>query len=282
MTVLPNVPHNEYLAMPALSVSGMKQLLPPSCPALFKHWRDNPRPSKHAFDIGHVAHGLILGDGPEVVVVDAPDWRGKAAREERDAAYAEGKVPILAHEYAECVAMAAAVHANSVASILLSGGKPEQTLTWTDPTGVPMRARVDWLPDQRDAHGFTAVDVKTTGGSAHPLEFSRQAAKFEYTMQAAHYIEGIKACGLDHNPEFVLIVVETKAPYLVSLVQFDEYDLQIGREKIAEAVNIYRGCMESGVWPGYSPNIETLEMPAWYRIAHERDVEEEMSLGGSE
>lgn len=278
MTVIPDIPHNEYLSMPALSVSGMKQLLPPSCPALYKHWRDNPRPSKHAFDIGHVAHGLILGDGPEVVVIDAPDWRGKAAREERDAAYAEGKVPVLAHEYAECVAMAASVRGNPTANALLSHGKAEQSLTWTDPSGVEMRARVDWLPDPVPGLSFTAVDLKTTGGSAHPLEFSRQAAKFEYVMQAAHYIEGIKACRLHDNPEFVLIVVETKAPYLVSLVQFDEYDLQIGREKIAEAVNIYRGCMESGVWPGYSPNIETIQMPAWYRIAHELDTEEEMSL----
>lgn len=278
MTVIPDVPHNEYLSMPALSVSGMKQLLPPSCPALFRHWRDNPRPSKHAYDIGHVAHGLILGDGPEVVVVDAPDWRGKAAREERDAAYADGKVPVLAHEFDECVVMAASVRANRVADALLSHGKPEQTLTWTHPDGVPMRARVDWLPDARRDGRFTAVDVKTTGGSAHPSEFARQAAKFDYAMQAQHYLDGIRACGLDDDPEFVLIVVETAEPYLVSLVEFTEYDLQIASEKIAEAVNIYRGCVESGVWPGYSPNVETIEMPAWWRIAHENDMDEEIVI----
>ena len=282
MTVIPDLDHNAYLAMPALSVSGMKQLLPPSCPALFRHWRENGRPSKHAYDIGHVAHGLVLGDGPTVVVVNAPDWRGKAAREERDAAYADGLVPVLAHEYEQCAAMAAAVRANKVADALLSHGKPEQTLTWTDPTGVPMRARVDWLPDKRPGRRFIAVDVKTTGGSAHPHEFARAAAKFEYVMQAAHYLDGIKACGLDDDPAFVLVVVETVAPYLVSLVQFGEEDLQIGREKITAAVNIYRGCVESGLWPGYSEDVETIELPAWYRIAHERDVEQEMSLDGSQ
>jgi hypothetical protein len=275
VTVIPNLDHAEYLSMPALSVSGMKQLLPPSCPALFKHWRDNPRPSKHAFDIGHVAHGLILGDGPEVVVIDAPDWRGKAAREERDAAYAESKVPVLAHEYEQCAAMAAAVRSNLLANALLSHGKPEQALTWTDPTGVPMRARVDWLPDKRPGRRFIAVDVKTTGGSAHPKEFAKAAANFLYCMQAAHYLEGIKACGLDDDPAFVLIVVETAAPHLVSLVQFTDEDLQIGREKIAEAVRIYRGCTELNVWPGYSEDIETIEMPVWFRRDHERDTEQE-------
>lgn len=278
MTVHPSIPHAEYLSMPALSVSGMKQLLPPSCPALFRHYRDNPQPSKHAYDIGHVAHGLILGDGPEVVVVDAPDWRGKAAREERDAAYAAGQVPVLAHEYEQCAAMAAAVRSNRLADALLSHGKPEQTLTWTDPTGVPMRARVDWLPDGRRDGRYILVDVKTTGGSAHPSEFARTAAKFEYGMQARHYMNGVKACGLDDDPEYVLIVVETSKPHLVSLVEFTEDDLQIAADKIADAVNIYRGCVESGIWPGYSPDIETIEMPAWYRIAHEQAMEEEMSL----
>lgn len=278
MSVHDGIPHNDYLQMPALSVSGMKQLLPPSCPALFKHYRENGRPAKHAYDIGHLTHSLILGEGPEVVVVDADDWRTKAAREQREEAYAAGLVPVLASEYEQCEAMAAAVHANPVAHELLSDGKPEQTLTWTHETGVEMRARVDWLPYARPGRRFTAVDVKTTGGSAHPMEFARAAAKYEYVMQAAHYIDGIKACGLSDDPAFVLIVVETHAPYLVSLVEFEDYDLQIGAEKIAEAVNIYRGCVESGVWPGYAPDIQTMEMPAWYRIAHEQANEEEMSL----
>jgi hypothetical protein len=184
---------------------------------------------------------------------------------------------VLAAEYAECVAMAASVHANPLAVDLLSDGKPEQSLMWVR-DGINMRARVDWLPNKRADRRFTAVDVKTTGGSAHPNEFARVAAKFEYGMQARHYLDGIKACGLDDDPAFVLIVVETKAPYLVSLIEFTDDDLQIASEKIAEAVNIYRGCLESGVWSGYSPEVQTIEMPAWYRIAHERDTEEEMSL----
>lgn len=272
------MPDSEYHQHPALSVSGMKQLLPPSCPALFKHYRDNRRPDKHAFDIGHVTHGLILGEGPEVVVVDADDWRGKAAREARTTAHAAGQVPVLAAEYEQCLAMAASVRRNPVANLLLSDGRPEQSLMWTHPTGVEVRGRVDWLPNARPGRRFTAVDVKTTSGSAHPREFAREAAKFEYAMQAAHYIDGIKACGLDDDPAFVLVVVEKTAPYLVSLVQFDEYDLHIGGEKVAEAVNIYRGCVETGVWPGYSDDVETMEMPAWYRIAHEQATEEEMSL----
>ena len=278
MTVADNIPHAEYLQMPALSVSGMKQLLPPSCPALFKHYQSNRRPEKRAYDFGHLVHGLVLGDGPTIVTLPYPDWRTKSAQAAAKEAHAAGDVPILWHEFSQGMAAASAVLRNPTAADLLARGRPEQTLTWTDPTGVPMRARVDWLPDKRPGQQFTAVDLKTTGGSAHPSEFARQAAKFEYVMQAAHYMDGIKACGLDDDPAFVLIVVETSAPHLVSLVQFDEYDLQIGREKIAEAVNIYRGCVESGVWPGYSEEVQTIEMPAWYRIAHENDVEEEITI----
>lgn len=278
MTVIPDLPHAEYLRMAALSVSGMKQLLPPSCPALFKHNRENQRPSKRAFDFGHLVHNMVLGEGPEFIPLPFENYLSKAAKAARDEAYAAGQIPILWEEFCRAIECAKVVRSNPLADDLLSHGKPEQSLTWTNPDGVPMRARVDWLPDKRPDRRFTAVDVKTTGGSAHPDEFARQAAKFNYCMQARHYLDGIKACGLDDDPAFVLIVVETNAPHLVSLVQFTEEDLQIAAEKIAAAVQIYRGCVESGTWPGYGEEIATIEMPAWYRMDHERDVIEEMEI----
>jgi hypothetical protein len=36
------------------------------------------------FDIGNVAHRLVLGRGKEIEVVDFPDWRKKEAQEARE------------------------------------------------------------------------------------------------------------------------------------------------------------------------------------------------------
>ena len=40
----------------ALSSSGARKLLPPSCPAIFRYEQDHPQPPKKVFDIGSAAH----------------------------------------------------------------------------------------------------------------------------------------------------------------------------------------------------------------------------------
>jgi hypothetical protein len=77
----------------SVSVSGAKKLLPPSCPAIFKHERDQGQQQRDVFDFGKAAHKEALGVGPELVVVDADNWMTKAAKEAKAAAYADGSVP---------------------------------------------------------------------------------------------------------------------------------------------------------------------------------------------
>ena len=96
--VLDDLPDPEYHAHPALSSSGARKLLPPSCPARFKWERDNPPPSRPALDIGSAAHKQVLGVGADIVVVEADDWKTKAAQETRKAAYAAVQIPLLRYE----------------------------------------------------------------------------------------------------------------------------------------------------------------------------------------
>lgn len=62
--VYDDMPEHVYLADPvpggSLSFSGAKALLPPSCPALYRHQRDHGRPPKPAFDFGHAVHSMVL------------------------------------------------------------------------------------------------------------------------------------------------------------------------------------------------------------------------------
>jgi hypothetical protein len=111
----------------SLSVSGAKKLLPPSCPAIFKWQRDNGQPHKAVFDFGHAAHAVVLGAGADIKVVDAPDWRTKAAKADADEIRAAGHIPLLAHEWAQVRGMADAIKAHPIASALLEPdhGKPE-------------------------------------------------------------------------------------------------------------------------------------------------------------
>src|SRR5690606_30614366 len=66
--VYDNVPSEVYHSDPvpggSLSSTGARKLAT-ECPAAFKHWLDNPEPSKKEFDFGTAAHKVVLGDGPE-------------------------------------------------------------------------------------------------------------------------------------------------------------------------------------------------------------------------
>jgi len=247
----------------SLSVSGAKKLLPPSTPARFYWEREHGQAPRAAFDFGHAAHAFVLGVGAQIVSIDADDWRTKAAKEAGAEARARGAVPLLAREYEKAAAMEATLAAHPLASAVLSGGKPEQSLFWVDEdTGVTRRGRIDWLRPN------AIVDYKTTtAGGADPERFAKAAVDFGYHMQAAWYCDGAAALGLGALP-FVFVVQEKEPPYLVSVVQLDDEALRIGRELNALALSIYAECESAGEWPGYPEEVVTVALPSWYARKH--------------
>jgi hypothetical protein len=254
-----------YHRDPALSASGAKRLLPPNCPALFKHDRDNGgRPHKRAFDVGHAAHAAVLGVGLELVVVDADNWTTKAAKAERDAAYAEGKCPILAKEKAAVDAMALEIRRHPIASKLLDPehGRPEVSVFWEDKKrGIDRRARFDWLRDT-DGGQLIVPDYKTTN-SAEPRAFAKSVFSFGYDMQAVFYTDAVHAAEIAEDVTFLFIAQETTAPYLITIHELDFASLALGRARVDEACSVFRTCTETGVWPGYSDDIELIAPPPW-------------------
>lgn len=266
-----DMPDAEYHQHPALSQSGAKLLLPPSCPALFKYYRDNGRPEKRAYDFGHLAHKMVLGVGAELAVIDAPDYRTKAAQMERDEARAAGLIPVLRHEHDVAVQMARVLGEHPVASRLLAPGtgQAEVSLFYTDPdTGIDLRGRLDWLPFVRPGRRMIIPDYKTAV-SANPADFAKNAANYGYHMQDSWYSDAAKAKGLDDNPSFVFIVQEKNPPYLVSVIELDEPSKQLGRAQNRRAIQLFKECTETGHWPGYSDDVELVGLPVWYQRAQE-------------
>lgn len=241
----------------SLSSSGAKTIL--DCPARFAWQRDNPV-VKDAYDFGHVAHARLLGFGDEhITVVDADSWRTKAAQEQRDEARAAGKVPILAADSERAWALVTAVMEHPVAGAAFArAGQAEQSLYWIDDeTGVTCRGRVDWLLPN------AIVDLKTTV-NASPAKFSRSLVDYGYALQAAWYQQGIEALTGERLP-FVHVVVEKEPPHLVAVYQVDTDALAFGAERARDARVLFAECESSGVWPGYSPDIELVSLPAWAR-----------------
>lgn len=243
----------------SLSSTGARKLL--ACPARFKWERDNPpTPTSKAFDFGKLAHKLVLGEGSDIVVVDADNWLTKAAKEQRAAAYAVGAVPVLTSEYDAALAMRATVMAHPVAGSLFSHGSPELSGYWQDePTDIRLRFRPDWMTglDNR----VTCVEYKTTV-SANPDDFMRSVAKYGYFQQAAWYLDGLKANGLD-GARFLFVASEKNPPYPVSVIELDDEAITEGRRLNRIAIDTYARCMDTGVWPAYGDDITLISLPAW-------------------
>jgi hypothetical protein len=144
------------------------------------------------FDVGTSAHELLLRGTNIVEVVDAADWRTKAAKEAAMVARAAGKVPLLAGQWERVQAMIVAgreqMRTLDVTPGVFVDGQPEQTLVWED-EGVLCRARVDWLHDDL----LAIDDYKTTKASAEPEKWSRSTM---YTIgadvQVAFYLRGLE------------------------------------------------------------------------------------------
>lgn len=267
-----DLPASTYHADPvqggSLSSTGARKLLPPSCPALFKHYLDNGQEPRKEFDFGHAAHKRVLGAGEETVVIagtgkDENAWRTKADEEAVAAVRAAGKTPITPRDAQAVDKMAAAVRKHPVAGPLFQREGPvEQTLVWRDPiTGVMCRAMLDkQIPGQR----LIVADLKTAK-SAEPESIAKSVASYGYHQQGAFYLAGVKALGLDHGvePAFVLVFVEKTEPYLVTVVQLDPTALLWGERLNRKAIGIYARCTRTDTWPGYADGVISVELPYW-------------------
>lgn len=277
--VYADIPNEVYHADPveggSLSSSGARRLLPPSCPALFRWEQDNPPAPKRVWDYGTAAHAIVLGTGPEIVVVDANDWRTKAAREKAAAAREQGAVPLLTHEHDQVQAMAAALRAHPFASRLLrpDTGLPEMSMFWHDQRfDLWRRARLDWLSTLHTKDGRLIIPDYKTAHSAEPDAFAKAAVDHGYDQQADWYSDAAKAV-LGEKAAFLFIVQEKTPPYLVTVIELDKVALERGRTLNAKAMDVYRECQAACYWPGYSDDVVLTPLPAWAERQFETALE---------
>ncbi|WP_069751659.1 PD-(D/E)XK nuclease-like domain-containing protein [Streptomyces sp. EN16] len=250
----------------SISSTGLRKILAPGCPAQLRYDLDHPQPHKKEFDLGHAAHLLVLGEGPELEVIDAPDWKKVATRELRDLAYAEDKVPLLTKDHDMVQAMAAAIRQHPLAGPLFTPGTgvAEQSIFWTDPaTGVRCRVRPDWL---KQLPGLTlCVDYKTIK-SADPDTVSKAIRDHAYHQQDALYTDGIWAALQPEDVRFIFVFQSKVAPYLITVRELADQDRDIGRARNERALRIFADCQATGIWPDWTgpvADIPTISMPTW-------------------
>lgn len=265
--------HADMVPGGSLSSSGARKLLHPSCPAKFDYERRHPQPPTDAMEFGSAVHSIALGNGAEVMPVDAKSWQGKAAQDERREIRASGRIPLLEAQFQTANEMAVALRRHTLAAKLLDPerGAPERSLYWRDEkTGVMLRARPDWLPETVDGERLLVPDIKTIP-EVDPDSIAKSMANYAYPMQADFYESGIKALGLAREVVFLFVFVRKTRPHLVQVVAVPEIDRMIAAAKNRRAIDLFAQCTASGEWPAYEPGIAYIETPGW---AQSRDAQE--------
>lgn len=269
-----DMPPEAYHAHHALSSTGARKLLPPSCPAKFRWEQLHGQPAKRIFEFGRAAHQLVLGEGAEIAVLEHSSYRTKAAQEEAEKARAAGATPLLEREWEQVEAMAEAIRQDPLAGPLFTPGRgvAERALFWTDgPTGIERRALLDWTLHRDTGQRLVITDYKTTT-DASPAGVEKAIASYGYHQQAAWYIDGAIATGIgDENTVMVFAFQEKTPPYLITVTDIAADDLRRGRERNRDAINRYARCLETGQWPGHAEGVITTSMPAWAQARHDEE-----------
>jgi hypothetical protein len=264
--------HADPCPVPSLSASIAKKLCLAS--PLHAH-HDHPRLNPAAvpdeadhFDRGTAAHAVLLEGGGDVVMVDAPDWRTKAAQAARQAARESGKTALLTKDVAEVIAMVGALrgqldrHVDGGAA-MFTAGEPEQTIVWIEDGDLWCRARVDWL--RTDPYAID--DYKTTSASANPDQWARTMFAAGHDLQAAFYLRGLRAITgerLDDPAAFRFAVQETFPPYAASVIALNPDAMLLAEKKVLYALEAWRTARASGDWFGYPRRTAYATLPAWH------------------
>ncbi len=271
MTIIRTMPEAKYHATRALSASGAWQI-DSECAAIYWHtspFNPDAAPPENgkALDIGTAAHLAILEPDrfkERTVIINADNWRTKAAQMARDDAYAAGLTPLLP---ADIVSMSDIRHAllgNSYVADLLDGAETEVSYFWTAGNGVACKARADIVT--RD--GAVIADLKASI-SAHPDFFQRRAYGAGHFLRAPWYLDGWEAATGSRAKDYWFVNVGTKPPHLVTIARLDERAIEWGRMAVRRSLDIFKRCLDDGSWPGYAPEPITVGLPTWgeYRLA---------------
>lgn len=256
-----DVTPDEYHALDAFSSSAAKLTIARSPGHARVGYRKKPT---KAMDRGDIIHRLLLGKGKDFHVVQAGDWRTKAAQQQRDQAREQGLVPVLAEDFeAHCTA-AESIRVQLADRGIVLDGRSEQAITWTERTefgDVTCKGLFDHVwPDKG-----VIIDIKTTS-DASPSAVERTSENLGYAIQRAAYVRALTALdpSLAGRVAFAFVFCEVDdEPYAVNVCEPDGVFCELGERRWLRAVNTWARCLRDNHWPTYGAAVNPLSAPSW-------------------
>ncbi len=220
--------------------------------------------STPAMRLGTIVHHLVCGphtrrplvryEGEKRVGNDWKDFERRTLREHGPLAEI-----VTEAEWRKAEPAALAVLADPVARELIEGSRREVALQWED---AGILCETDGIDGVNDAKRLI-WDLKWSGVSSAPEEFSRHATRMSYPAQMAWFERAARANGIATDGGVHLIAVEAEPPYVATVLRLPPDALAAGERALGLWMERYRVCRDSGVWPGYTQSVVDFVLPAW-------------------
>lgn len=235
------------------------------------------------FDIGTVAHTLVLGKGREIDVIEADAWTTTAAKQARAASKEQGRTPVLVKHFITAEKMRDAL-------FLQLADIPEERDTFTDAVGVSEQAGFFQLQTEAGKMwGRTLTDWRRTDGRLVIRDYKTYNG--EQGADPDGFISGLLRTGKDvQDPwyslcaatiasleagedipwdavDFKFIVQDPNPPYLVSVVALN--DRRWSYERMRWAIDRWVAAARTNLWRGFVPETHFVDVPPWARTKWE-------------
>ncbi len=257
----------KYLDLPGYMHSSDLKLLQQSV----NHWLSkSDYPETKALMLGSLGHTMILEMNKlteRYLVMPKVDARTKAGKEQKmlaeEQANNEGKILISQDDFTQALGWRDNIQNDPVTSnvFIKNRGQNEVSGFFKHPEFDDIKGafRVDKLLEQEKI----AIDLKIMQ-SAHPYAFMSSVRKFGYHIQAAWYLDGLKAITGD-DYDFIFVVCEKSNPHNVQPYRLCEKDLEKGRDDIRTTIKKYQEYqganeVQRNRLSGYYDGIQTLEV----------------------
>lgn len=244
----------EYRAAEGVNQSTLKELR--RSPAHYKWALTHPPEDTAALRLGRAAHAAILT--PTAYKRDfatAPaDNRNTKAYREFSASAPEGVTVLLPSEAEKVREMVKAYRSAPEARQLLRHTRREVPVFWRDAdTGILCKGRFDALSST------AVIDIKTTR-DASTRAFQREAMRYGYHIQAAHYLAAAEATK-GRRFDWYFLLIEKDPPHAVHILKASPGFIDAGMLERLQLMATLKRCMDADQWPGYTAS--RLDAPSW-------------------
>jgi exodeoxyribonuclease VIII len=183
--------------------------------------------------------------------------------------YLQHKNVITVEQYEQIKSMKDRLFKNIYARNLLKKGIAEQSFMFDAVTFENKEIGVKVRPDYIKEKKRIVVDLKTCS-DASEQGFQKQAAQYDYHIQAALYVDMMEQFKGDRMPwSFIFIAQEKSYPYAYGIYEASPQFIAQGRYEYEQLIMLYQQCKETDNYPGYQVFVENkfgikeLSLPPW-------------------